>query len=263
MSPAIPLLAFLVSVATGQAAPRTALLVSIDGLHPDAVTAQHMPRLAALARRGQYTPAGRSTRPPKTLIAHTAMLTGMAPEQSGKLDNGWAEGQPRVRVRTLFDVAKDAGYRTAFFYGKEKLGYLSGEAVDVGALAPEDGIERTATFLATPGPGFVVLHVSGLESVGMEWGWLSPEYLARAREIDARLGPLLDVIVRRGSFLLAVTSDHAGHDLEHGTDHPEDGRRPLLLYSDRARFPEIQAKPQEITALAPIVSEVLAGRRRR
>ncbi len=43
---------------------------------------------------GTYTLNGRSTDPPKTLIAHTAMFTGLSPEESGKVDNDWTPGEP-------------------------------------------------------------------------------------------------------------------------------------------------------------------------
>jgi len=55
----------------------TVLLVSIDALHPDALSAKTAPTLHALMRPGRFTLAGKSVDPPKTLIAHTAMLTGL------------------------------------------------------------------------------------------------------------------------------------------------------------------------------------------
>jgi predicted AlkP superfamily pyrophosphatase or phosphodiesterase len=259
LAAALLLLASPVSRGT---APATVLVVSIDALHPDTLLGGTMPNVRRTMARGQHTLLGRSTKPPKTLIAHTAMVTGLPPERNGKTDNAWSEGQPTVKVRTVFHVAKDAGYRTAFFYSKEKLGYLASPAVDAHALAPEDGVARARLFLANERRAFVFLHVSGLEFVGMRDGWLSPEYLSEARSIDAALGPLLDEVTRRGNFLVVITSDHAGHGLEHGTEHPDDGRLPLVLHSDGRRFPEIQEKPFEITGLMPILSSVMeAGRR--
>jgi predicted AlkP superfamily pyrophosphatase or phosphodiesterase len=244
------------------AAPATVLVVSVDALHPDTLLGDSMPNVRRTMARGQSTLLGRSTRPPKTLIAHTAMVTGLSPERNGKTDNAWAAGRPTVKVRTVFHVAKDAGYGTAFFYSKEKLGYLTSPAVDAHALAPDDGVERARRFLAKERRAFVFLHVSGLEFVGMDSGWLSPEYHAEARSIDAALGPLLDEVTQRGDFLVVIASDHAGHGLEHGTVHPDDARLPLILHSDRRRFPEVQEKPFEITGLMPILSSVMAADRR-
>lgn len=244
------------------APPDRVALISIDALHPSALTAKTMPNVARWARLGRLTLDGRSTKPPKTLIAHTAMLTGLAPEKSGKTDNGWEEGEPTVRFPTLLDDARAAGYRTAFFYSKEKLGYLAGPGVQLHALAPDDGVARGRAFLEEEGRAFLFLHVSGLEYAGMESGWLSADYLAEAAAIDRALGPLLDELEKRGSYLVVITSDHAGHAKEHGTNHPEDGRRPLALRSDRVPLPVLGGKAREITGLRPLLAPLLIGARR-
>lgn len=103
---------------------QTVLLVSIDALHPDALQAAVAPTLESLKRPGQFTLQGRSVNPPQTLIAHTAMLTGLSPEQSGKQDNNWKLGQPQVTHETLLDVARQQGFEPAYFYAKPKLGDL-------------------------------------------------------------------------------------------------------------------------------------------
>jgi predicted AlkP superfamily pyrophosphatase or phosphodiesterase len=263
MLPAIAATLMLLAGATARpGAPATVLVVSIDALHPDTLLGDEMPNVRRIMARGQYTLEGRSTRPPTTLVAHTAMVTGLSPERSGKTDNGWAPGQPTVKARTVFHLARDAGYRTAFFYSKEKLGYLVSPAIGTHALAPLDGVARARRSLAAGPRVFVFLHVSGLEFVGMDSGWLSPEYRAEARSIDAELGPLLEEVTRRGDFLVVVTSDHAGHGLEHGTNHPDDARLPLVVYSDRRRFPGLQGKPFEITSLVPVLSSAMARGRR-
>jgi predicted AlkP superfamily pyrophosphatase or phosphodiesterase len=257
-----PLLLALALVAApgGRAAPPAAvLIVSVDALHPEALARAPMARVLRAAQGGQSTLLGRSTSPPKTLVAHTAMLTGLAPEASGKTDNDWEPGEPTVEARTLFDVAKEAGYRTAYFYSKEKLGYLASPAVDVHALAPGDGAARAGRFLSGPGPAFVVLHVSGLEYAGMKSGWLSPVYLAEARAIDGALAPLLDALEARGRYLLVVTSDHAGHATAHGTAHPDDGRRPVVLRSDVPGLLPERGPPPGITELMPLVAGALRG----
>ncbi len=242
--------------------PERIVVVSIDALHPAALTPATMPNLARLARLGRVTLDGHSTSPPKTLIAHTAMLTGLTPAQSGKRDNGWEEGDPTVAFPTVLDDARAAGYRTAFFYSKEKLGYLVTKGVDVHALAPDDAIQRGRAFLAAPGLAFLVLHVSGLEQVGTESGWLTRPYLVRATEIDRELAPLVAELERRASYFLVITSDHGGHEREHGTEHPEDRRLPLVIRSDWTRLPDLQGRAYEITGLRAILAPVFIGDRR-
>lgn len=210
----------------------TVLIVSIDALHPDALSAKTAPTLHQLMRPGRYTLAGRSVDPPKTLIAHTAMLTGLEPAASGKQDNDWKPGEPRVAKPTLFDDAHRHGYRTAFFYSKPKLGYLASEALDEAELARDDGIDRARAFFRQNGRRFAFLHLSGLEYAGTESGWLSPEYLDELSYIDTALAPLLADVAKRGRHLIVITSDHAGHDRLHGTHHPDDYRLPLIVATD-------------------------------
>lgn len=262
MMPGACLLAAALAAAAPQARPERVVLVSIDALHPSALTAAAMPNVARLARLGRVTLDGHSTQPPKTLVAHTAMLTGLTPARSGKTDNAWEEGEPTVAFPTVLDDARGAGCRTAFYYSKEKLGFLVTRGAERHALAPDDGVERARAFLAGPGRAFLVLHLSGLEYVGLESGWLSAPYLAKAAELDRSLAPLIADLERRGSYFLVITSDHAGHGLEHGTEHPEDGRLPLVIRSDRGPLPDLQGKPYEITGLRAILAPALIGARR-
>ena len=262
MSSGLYLLAAALLAAGPPGPPERVVVVSIDALHPSALTAAAMPNLARLARLGRVTLDGRSTRPPKTLVAHTAMFTGLTPQQSGKVDNAWEDGEPTVAFPTILDDAKQAGYRTAYLYSKEKLGFLVTRGVDQHALVPDAGVSRGLAFLAAPGRAFLALHLSGLEYVGTESGWMSVPYQVRAKEIDRELAPLLADLERRGSYFLVVTSDHAGHDQEHGTDHPEDRRLPLVVRSDRAPLPDIQGKPYEITGLRAMLAPVLIGDKR-
>lgn len=233
------------------------LVVSIDALHPAALSATVTPMLHAMMQAGRFTLQGRSVAPPKTLVAHTAMMTGLPPEQNGKRDNDWRPGEPRVEKPTLFDDARQAGYRTAYVYAKPKLGYLIDAAVDEHALDPEGGIERVRAFFRQGGKRFAFLHVSGLEWVGSDSGWLSREYLDELSDIDATLAPLFDEVSRRGEYAIVVTSDHAGHDKLHGTDHPEDYKLPLIVSGNFSTLPRIPDGDWPVTRLRALVRELM------
>jgi predicted AlkP superfamily pyrophosphatase or phosphodiesterase len=236
----------------------TVLIVSIDALHPDALSIKTSPGLHALMQPGHYTLEGNSVDPPKTLIAHTAMMTGLAPEKNGKRDNDWKPGMPQVARPTLFDDAKRHGFVTAFYYAKPKLGYLVSHAVDEHALARDDGIDLARAFFRKSGKRFVFLHVSGLEDAGTDYGWLSPEYLDELSYIDLALAPLLEAVSKRGAYLIVVTSDHAGHGRMHGTSHPDDFRIPLIISGERD-LPPLPPGIYLITGLRGMVQQILAA----
>ncbi|MDI6746560.1 MAG: alkaline phosphatase family protein [Rhodocyclaceae bacterium] len=232
------------------------LVVSIDALHPAALSARTSPTLHALMQAGRFTLNGRSVDPPQTLIAHTAMLTGLPPAQNGKRDNDWRPGEPQVAKPTLFDDAKQGGYRTAYYFSKPKLGYLVNAAVDEQGLAPDGGIEPVRAFFRAEGKRFAFLHVSGLEWAGGDYGWLSPEYLEELTAIDARLAPLFDEVRQRGSFAIVVTSDHAGHGTLHGTNHPENYKLPLIVAGSVAQLPRLPKGTWPVTGLRSLVRKL-------
>jgi predicted AlkP superfamily pyrophosphatase or phosphodiesterase len=215
---------------------QTVILVSVDALHPNALSVENSHNIMSLAEKGFYSPNGKSTTPPKTLIAHTAMLTGLSPQENGKTDNNWEKGAQRVQKPTIMTTAKRMGYETNMIYSKQKLGYLRDVAVDNEIFSAEDATEKAADLLDTSKKQFIFLHVSGLDTEGPISGWLSPEYLDEFRFIDEQLGALFMKANKSSSALIIVTSDHAGHEKIHGSDHPEDFKRPLVIYSSKKRI---------------------------
>lgn len=101
------------------------------------------------------------------------------------------------------------------------------------------------------------LHVSGLDQVGPEYGWLSPEYLKELAFIDDSLSALLGMVTEAKNYLVIVTSDHAGHGRIHGSRHPEDYRLPLVVASDRIAVGKFQDRPFSVVDLNKILEELL------
>lgn len=256
MKPVLLLFFFFFATPVLASEVETVLIVSIDALHPAALSEKTSPTLDRLMHSGRYTLQGRSVTPPQTLIAHTAMMTGLTPEQSGKQDNNWKPGHPQVARETLFDLAKQQGFRTAYFYAKPKLGYLISAAVDEHALARDDGMDRARAFFGKPGRRFVFLHISGLEDEGTDTGWLSQDYLDELTYIDKMLAPLLDDVAQRGRYLVLVTSDHAGHERQHGTLHSDDFKLPLIMAASQA-LPALTPGVFNITEFKRLVQGLL------
>lgn len=233
------------------------VVISIDALHPEALALSKIPNITKLMRAGVYTLDGSSTEPPKTLIAHTAMFTGLSPGESGKVDNHWLPGENTVKKETIFDTASRHGFKTGYFYSKEKLGYLVNPAVDVHEWSRDGAIDSSETFIKTPGRHFTFLHVSGLDQVGPEFGWLSPEYLEELSFIDDYLSALIETVIERQNYLLIVTSDHAGHGKIHGSDHQEDYRLPLIVSSDIVDVKRFQGISFSVAELKQLLENLL------
>lgn len=206
---------------------------------------------------GTYTLDGCSTNPPKTLISHTTMFTGLPPAASGKLDNQWQPGEPTINRRTIFDVAKHYDFQTGFFYSKQKLGFLVNDAVDVHRWSQEDAIDLAEAFARKSGRNFVFLLVSGLDFAGPEYGWLSAEYMEELSYIDEYLAPIIRLVKQQKNYLIIITSDHGGHDKIHGSQHPDDYSLPFITHSDIMEFENIKNTRYSVTELKGMLDRVL------
>ena len=116
-----------------QAANRKVLpllvLISVDGMRPDYVTAADahgakIPNLRRFLREGTYAEGVQGVVPTVTYPSHTTLLTGVWPIKHGILANttfdplqknsqGWYWYAEDIRVPTLWDAAAQAGRQTA------------------------------------------------------------------------------------------------------------------------------------------------------
>src|SRR5712691_3172984 len=74
-------------VCTSAASPRRHLLIVVDGLRPDYVTADVMPNLTALGKRGVVFNRHHSVYPTVTRVNASSISTGAYPETHGLLGN--------------------------------------------------------------------------------------------------------------------------------------------------------------------------------
>jgi phosphonoacetate hydrolase len=59
------------------------LILSIDGLRPDAIALAPMPNLLAILQNSAYTLSAQTVYPSVTLVAHASMLSGLCPSKHG------------------------------------------------------------------------------------------------------------------------------------------------------------------------------------
>jgi hypothetical protein len=88
------------------------IVVSIDGLRPDAIQRYNLQTLSRLMREGAYTLEARTILPSTTLPSHTSMLTGLAPSVHGVTWNSDRTDELGVvTAPTVFALAKQRGYQ--------------------------------------------------------------------------------------------------------------------------------------------------------
>ena len=219
------------------------LILSIDGLRPDAILAAPMPNLLALMQNSAYTLDAQTVYPSVTLISHASMLGGVCPSKHGITWNDYLPANGYANGTDLFDLAHARGLQTVMHVGKEKLRQITEpSSLDVFTYVNDRDLVVTQRLLDDFPQDFRLLfvHFPLVDGMGHVYGWMSPQQLSVAFRADEALGQILaelDARNLRGETLIIVTSDHGGHDTTHGSSRPEDMTIPWI-----ASGPGIQPK---------------------
>lgn len=214
--------------------PTHVIVVSLDGTRPDAILQAETPNLQALAARGGADWEATTVLPSATLPAHTSMLTGLSVEQHGVEYNSMPSGCPVIEAPTFLTLAEEAGYKTAFVTGKEKLCiYRQSETMDYTFAREGDRsvVDRVLELLDQD-YDVIFTHLPNPDFFGHSTGWMSDTYINELNSTDYQVGRILeklDELGLTGETLVIVTADHGGHDLEHGSDRPEDIHIPWII----------------------------------
>src|SRR5580698_6917350 len=126
------------SLANAPAAGPLVLLISVDGMKPEAIldAQSHglkVPNLRAFMADGAYAQGVRGVLPTLTYPSHTTLLTGASPAKHGIIDNttfdpmlrnqrGWYWYAEDIKVPTLWDAASAANLKTANVYWPVSVG---------------------------------------------------------------------------------------------------------------------------------------------
>ena len=226
---------------------RNVVVVSIDGLRPDAITTFHPPTLERLIREGSYTLTATTILPSKTLPSHTSMLTGQPPERHGVLWNNVATADAEwIGLPNIFGVARRHGYVTAAFFSKAKfqplqlrgtLDYAQAPGGWFGRWSSERTVDDVTRYLEAERPNVLFVHLTDPDAAGHRAGWMTPEYGRAVLAADAALARLLALAERTYGlhFSLIVTSDHGGHGNDHGSSDPQDVTIPWIAWGQGVR----------------------------
>ena len=234
------------------AVTRHVLLVSIDGLRPDAIRTFTAPTLQRLIREGSFTLSASTITPSKTLPSHTSMLTGEPPERHQVLWNTPITAKSdTVGLPTVFGVARSHGYRTAAFFSKSKFQALQlPETLDFsqaprgwfGRWSGDRTLADVERHLSETRPNLLFVHLADPDRAGHDDGWMSPSYgraVAQTDTVMARLLAAADRAFGPGDYSVIVTADHGGHGHNHGSDDPLDVTIPWIAWGRGVKSGEL------------------------
>lgn len=206
------------------------IVISIDGLRPDAIETSNARVLKRLMSQGAYSLNARTISPSKTLPSHTSMLTGVPPAVHGVTWNSDQTAEHGyVTVETVFELARRDGFRTAAFVSKAKLRHLLKPGTLDHAQAPGGldlmsaaaTVEQASRYMQFRRPNLLFVHLAEPDAAGHSIGWMSFAYRWAVRRADAAVGKLLERADRAygaGNYTVIVTADHGGAGRTHGQD---------------------------------------------
>jgi predicted AlkP superfamily pyrophosphatase or phosphodiesterase len=230
------------------------VVISIDGLRPDAIERYTARTLQRLMAEGAYSLDARTIYPSKTLPSHTSMLTGLPPAMHGVTwNNDQTAARGVVAAATIFELAKAEGLRTAAFFSKSKFHHLrkpgtldhSEAPSGLNFLMATETVEATVRYLAHERPNLLFVHIAEPDYAGHTVGWMSFVYGWAVRRADGAVRRVLeaaDTAFGAGNYAVLLTADHGGHKRTHGTDAPEDMMIPWIAWGRGVRAGEITAR---------------------
>jgi arylsulfatase A-like enzyme len=241
----------LVAPAAPNAAPprpssalsRAVIVVSVDGLRPDAIATYQAAAIGRLVSGGSYTLSAHTIMPSKTLPSHTSMVTGEWPDEHGVLwNNGITHRSRKIAIPTIFSEARSRGYMTAAFFSKSKFSHLQLPGSLDFSQAPGGWfglwpavrtVTDIETYLASHAPNLLFVHLADADAAGHKYGWMSDRYGKAVGQADAAIGRIVAAADRAygpGLFTIIVTADHGGHDRGHGSDDARDVTIPWIAW---------------------------------
>jgi predicted AlkP superfamily pyrophosphatase or phosphodiesterase len=220
------------------------VVISIDGLRPDAIARFEARTIQRLMREGRVTLDARTIVPSLTLPSHTSMLTGVGPDRHGiSWNDDQVVGRGLVPVPTVFAVADSAGLSTAAFFSKAKFRHLMVPGSLGYAQAPTGwwgrwGAVRTSGDVrdylrGSARPNLLFVHVGEADFAGHAMGWMSWAYGEAVQRADAAVARVLaatDAAFGRGRYTVILTADHGGHGRTHGTADSLDVTIPWIAW---------------------------------
>ena len=261
------------ALATDEPVPRVSehvVIISIDGLRPDAIDAFDARNIERLMREGSYSLSAQTILPSKTLPSHTSMLTGVDVDQHGIAWNSDQTAEHgHVDVPTIFALAREAGYRTAAFFSKTKFHHLEVPHSLDHVRSPQGGVltgrytwKRIVGMVEdylesdVEAPNLLFVHIGEPDYAGHVYGWMSGTYGLAVRQADSAVAEIVDEANDRfgaGNYTLIVTADHGGHGRDHGSTDPRDTTIPWIIWGKGvqpgATLPTINTMDTAATAL--------------
>jgi hypothetical protein len=227
----------------GEHAPyKHVVIISEDGLRPDALMDVLPPVHQAIMKRAAYSLTARTIRHASTLPSHAAMLSGFDVKDHGLYWNSWHPERGWIHVPTIFDAAEQHGGTAAAFVGKKKLEHIAHPgSVDMFSRPGyfcKKVVDEATKYLVEKRPQIEFIHFSDPDDLGHQDGWMSHPQFEAIKHTDKCLETLLTATAAAGldqDTLFILSADHGGHGHNHSGKIKEDRLIPWIAWGPGVR----------------------------
>lgn len=215
------------------------ILIGLDGWTARSIEKADMPNVKQLMQEGSYTLKKRSALPSSSAINWATMFMGSGPELHGFTT--WGSKTPEVEPRELSHYGLYPGIwglmrdqylesEIGYFYQWGGLQYLAeleamstqkNVTVEEGSeiQADQATITEAVQYIKDKKPNLMGIIIDEPDHTGHVYGFDSPEYIEKLKELDGFVGEIVNAVKEAGFFentIFIVTSDHGGIEKNHG-----------------------------------------------
>lgn len=184
----------------------------------------------------------------------STIITGLAPEESGIIDNNWTPDDTTpttlsdMRMPPINGVGKipesiwtvahqqDPDINIGVVVSWSWISHLVDDSVDILIDANENdklvmsSVEDMITEQELP--NLLFIHLDGVDKAGHKYGWGSTQYFKAIMVIDNFIGKILDLLPKNNynDFNIVLTADHGGWQHSHEFFNQDCLYIPLIFY---------------------------------
>jgi arylsulfatase A-like enzyme len=218
------------------------IVISIDGLRPDAIAKFDARTIQRLMGQGSHTLQAKTILPSLTLPSHTSMVTGQDVDGHGiDWNTNQTDAHGTVAVPTIFARAHQVGLTTAAFFSKGKFEHLAVATTLDHVEAPSGNskweadrtVDNVTEYLERAKPNLMFVHLGDPDYAGHRYSWMSWFYGQAVKKADRAVGELLaaaDEAFGEGQYTVILTADHGGHGWGHGSSDRRDVTIPWMAW---------------------------------
>ncbi len=220
---------------------KKAIIFTIDGVRSDALLLANTPFLKQKIKEGTSGFSGKCLMPSITVPNHASLFRSRSPESHKIIDN-YDLAPQEENTLSLFDIMFDNNKQCAAIisylplanaYGHcEKLNYLVHKNISLGlkhkipnnySALVEEHLLQGAALIKKNNVALTHVYIEMPDIVGHQCGWMSKEYIKAIENSDILIQNFIRSLGSSASeYAFFVTTDHGGHNKEHGSDSIED-----------------------------------------